>query len=302
MGTTRLGAFDPRAKVRSATPLRSAWTPPARTEPAPRDPALLPQGLLVESLRQQVLPRLLQRSLLDDPLRAKARVGRVKPSVEDIETVARLTVESSPAPLSAYVERMLDDGFTIAQLYGEVLTPAARRLGVWWEHDGVDFAQVTLGTSRLHRLVHDLSPHWRPALRDRGDAPSALIAAMPGSQHTFGVLLLAESFRRAGWAVWSDPSANLADLERLSRRTAFDLIGLSVSTIAQVGAAGSVILSLLRCSRAPEPIVMIGGPQLRGRSGTFESTGAQIVGVDAPQALQFAECALVERRARLRRS
>ena len=60
------------------------------------------------------------------------------------------------------------------------------------------------------------------------DGMRALFAPVPGSQHTFGVLMVSEFFRREGWQVWMELGSSETALLEAVKKDWFEVIGLSV--------------------------------------------------------------------------
>ena len=96
-----------------------------------------------------------------------------------------------------------------------LLAPAARRLGERWTADECDFTAVTLGLWRIQSILFSLSES-SPPLFDHPDRTVGriLVAAMPGSDHTLGVLMPSFSDAPAGTSgttprpicrIWSQP-------------------------------------------------------------------------------------------------
>jgi methylmalonyl-CoA mutase cobalamin-binding subunit len=128
------------------------------------------------------------------------------------------------------VDELLREGVSQEAVFLELLPQAARCLGELWEEDRCDFSDVTLGLCRLHEVLRDHSvvqDARGPAIA--GDAPRILLATACADQHVFGVVLVAEFFRRAGWRVWSEPGAFRDQLAALLARERFDVLGLSAA-------------------------------------------------------------------------
>ena len=114
--------------------------------------------------------------------------------VEDAQQLARLSLQAT-SNLHAQIALWQRRGLDWPQIYLEGITEAARVLGRWWLCDEIDFASVTVGSSRLHRLLYDLSPQFLAG----SQAPlgtTALLLAEPESQHTMGLFMLSEFFKR----------------------------------------------------------------------------------------------------------
>jgi methanogenic corrinoid protein MtbC1 len=210
--------------------------------------------------------------------------------LDDVERLARLVLDDDDDACAGFVSALRERGIGLEQLYLELIAPAARRLGVMWETDDCDFAQVTLGLWRLQNLMFDLSPQVPAARTPRTGPPRrALLAAVPGSQHTLGLLMVSEFFRVAGWEVWSDPCASAGDLTALVRSEWFDLVGLSVGSDGHVEALASLILTLRGASRNPDVAVMVGGAILAGRPELASEVAADLAAADAREAVERAD-------------
>lgn len=209
---------------------------------------------------------------------------------EDVERFARLVLNGEDDACAGFVGALRERGIGLEQIYLGLVAPAARRLGAMWEADDCDFAQVTLGLWRLQNLMFELAPQLPAAWAARPESPRrALLAAAPGSQHTLGLLMVSEFFRRAGWDVWSDPCASEGDLTALVRSEWFDMIGLSVGMDGHVEPLRSVILGLRRASRNPAVGVMVGGPILANRPLLVTEVAADFTAADAREAVERAD-------------
>lgn len=97
------------------------------------------------------------------------------------------------------IDDLLAAGVSVEDVCIDHLAPAARRLGEWWETDRLPFTDVTLATARIQSMLRQM-----PANRTSvtcADGKGAIFAAVPGEQHTLGVMMAADLFRRHGWDV-----------------------------------------------------------------------------------------------------
>lgn len=125
------------------------------------------------------------------------------------------------------VDDMLDVGVSVEDICLDHLAPAARRLGEWWETDRVPFTDVTLATARIQAMLRRMPPSRRvPGV---AGGKGGVFVAVPGEEHTLGVMMAADLFRRHGWdvslLVGQDHDALIARLARDDR----PVIGLSCS-------------------------------------------------------------------------
>jgi methanogenic corrinoid protein MtbC1 len=107
---------------------------------------------------------------------------------------------------------------------------------------------------------------------------------VPGDQHTFGAVIVAEFFRRAGWDVWDDPGASKEEILRIVRSEWFSVVGLSVSCEQHLEGLGSVIRAIRRASRNPSIGVMVGGLPFIDRPERVALVGADATAADGRQA------------------
>jgi methanogenic corrinoid protein MtbC1 len=185
---------------------------------------------------------------------------------------------------------MHEHGAPVETLYLDLLAPTARCLGEMWCQDTCHFADVTMGLSKLHRLLNELGPTFRR----EGDAEiqgrHILLAPVPGEQHSFGLTMVAEFFRRASWDVSDQPGipAN-ADLVQLVRAERFDIVGLSIASEIHLDGLVHGIRALRRASKQPSLGILVGGPLFVQYPELVARVGADATAIDAGQAPVQAE-------------
>lgn len=251
--------------------------------------------LLTRTIEQEIVPRLvLARNALPDDATPLAAAGP-QPEPQDALELARLVVAADPAEANAFVEAMQDRGMPLDAVLLDVLAPAARRLGELWTDDRCDFTQVTMGLWRLHQLMRALSTGIdRPVLHRENDRQALLVPA-PGEQHTFGLAMVAEFFRRAGWSVWSEPLASSNDLVGIVRSEWFAVVGFSVSSTSRLDSLATNIRRVRRGSRNPAVSIMVGGPAFIDHPELVALVGADATAADGRQAAMQAEALLALR-------
>jgi methanogenic corrinoid protein MtbC1 len=176
------------------------------------------------------------------------------------ESFTRMALSDDAQSLLAYVGDLLSSGVPMETIYVDLMIPAARRLGEYWDDDSVSFADVTIGLGRLQQVVRTL--RWRSSDGQEGPdhaAPSALFAPVSSEQHTFGLFIIEESFRRAGWRTWIETSGVADDAADMVRSHWFDLIGFSAHCDAQVEEVAAAISAVRRASRNRGLFVLVGG-------------------------------------------
>lgn len=251
---------------------------------------------LVRTIENEIIPRLMLAHRTDPscapPSFAASAFGEadVIPDSADVAAFTALLLTDDAQACAAFVDAVRARGVALQQIFLDLLTPAARLLGVFWERDECDFTEVTIGLWRIQNLVFDLDlgTPTTPRMRGRG-MRRVMLAAVPGSQHTLGLMMVAEFFRRAGWDVWMDPGASADELLRVARRDTFDVIGLSAGDETQIDTLASVITRLRDASRNKAVGLMVGGPIFLLRPDLVAQVGADFTARDAPEAVETAQ-------------
>ncbi len=198
----------------------------------------------------EVIPRLLLNRREPGPQR--------RPTQAHVETLVRLALSRDPAAAGAQVAALREGGATVESLMHDLIAPAARRLGDYWTADAADFVEVALACARLSGIVRSLGGE---ASRDAPDAaPRALIATPARERHALGAMIVAQSFRAAGWRVTEVPGAGPDELAGTLGGQRFDLLGLSASGPAVAAEIAAMVAPLRAASRRAGMIVAIGGP------------------------------------------
>lgn len=173
----------------------------------------------------------------------------------------------------------------------DYLEPAARLIGDYWRMDVCDFMQVTVCMSRIQRLFWRLVEECPPTCETR-PGHSILLSPVPGEQHSFGLSVTEDAFRRKGWQVDSCSFDEEEDLYLLARENEYQIIGLSICGEPFAPVLAATILKLRRRSRNSGVSIMAGGSLAASHPEIVRGLGADLVVRDLPQALVLAEAAV----------
>jgi methanogenic corrinoid protein MtbC1 len=212
-----------------------------------------------------------------------------------LPTPAELTAQ--PVDCFAFIALLQQRGATPESLYLGTLTDAARCIGKLWEADRCDFLQVTVSLGRLQQVARALAPSFLAASVNLAGAPSLLLVPARGEQHTFGLLILAEFFRRAGWHVAGGPAPSAVDPAAMVRDSWFDVAGFSIGSDSLIDGLTRSIRDVRRASRNRDLGVMVGGPLFLHRPDLVMRVGADTAAADAPNAVRQASGLLMMRAA-----
>jgi methanogenic corrinoid protein MtbC1 len=180
-------------------------------------------------------------------------------------------------------------GQSLEDIYMQGITPCARLLGDWWCADRLDFAMTTIA-SHLQQLLHDFSNEFLQESPQQRKGRSLLLLTEPGAQHSMGLFMLSEFFKRAGWTVTVGVPQDVAEFKRLFQSDWFDAVGVSVSTDRHLDTLTHLLPQLRESSDNLELRVFLGGPMAFLAPDRLEGLGAEVVAEDAPATVARLGC------------
>lgn len=216
------------------------------------------------------------------------------PGPTEVAALSALVLADNLSGATAFVEGLLRDGTAPDVLYLDLLAPTARRLGAFWQEDTCDFTQVTLGLVHLQHLLRVLGPAFHAAAtrRDRGvmgGSRQILLCPLPGQQHSFGLSMVAEFFRRAGWSVAFGLEGPAPDIAAVVRRDWFAVVGFSASCDEDLRRLPMAIRAVRQASCNKRVGILVGGPVFAEHPEYARDVGADASAADARQATLQAE-------------
>jgi MerR family transcriptional regulator, light-induced transcriptional regulator len=285
MATMFEGRANPQ-NAKAASPRygsRALWR--SRVSPATAPISVSTIDTLIQG---EIIPRLLiaHPSLPYDGVGREPGAYVITPNEADRFGPLALVLEANE--LLDRVEGYLARGASVESIFVDLLAPAARQLGKFWEDDVCDFVDVTMGLWRLQEVMREIAMRV-PGVAQSIQAPRcALFSPMPGEQHSFGALMVAEVFSRAGWTSESLIEPCRQELLQVLAATNFDLVGLTVSCDCPSGALSSLITAMRSVSKNPVIQVLIGGRAVNAEPALAERVGADGTAPDGRSALALA--------------
>ena len=247
---------------------------------------------LARALEAEIIPRLvLAHQREEGPSGAGVPAGLVMGRIgaTDVDAFVRSVVAGDTAGDVRLVEALRSAGVSLETLCMELLTPAARRLGDLWSADLCDFAQITIALWRLQQLLREFGPRFPAAIASRDSGLRALLVPAPGEEHTLGLAMVTEFFRRAGWRVAGSPPASVDELRQMAGADWFDVAGMAISCNARLPLLTQSIRAIRRASRNPDIRILVGGPMFAQRPELVALAGADATSTDARYAPAQAE-------------
>jgi methanogenic corrinoid protein MtbC1 len=240
--------------------------------------------LLRTAIEAEILPALLTAHHDESESAGSAQMGRIGQA--EVESFVAVILADELDAARAIVDRVVVQSGGRQALLKDLLAPAAHYLGKLWERDLCDFMDVTLAVYWLDQFMHETEQHAAGAMRHCHHEHHALLLPAPGEQHIFGISMVADVFREAGWCVRSGPAVARHKLLRLVREEWFDVVGLSITTERWLGSAAACIRAVRHASCNSNLLVILGGQAIVGHEERTRFLGADSIALDAYQALE----------------
>jgi methanogenic corrinoid protein MtbC1 len=253
---------------------------------------------LARTIETDVIPRLVQAHRHATPAANTEPAAVPAQSGEQVAGFVALIIGDSDFDVQAAVEGKRRDGMSVEALYLDLFAPAARLLGDMWSDDVCDFSTVTVALGRLQRLLRELSPAFGTEIEYPANGRRALFAQPADEQHSFGLSMVAEFFRREGWDVFGVVGGALDDPAVRVRKEWADVVGLSIGSERRLDWLRQCIVALRSASRNPGLVVMVGGPIFTLHPDWVAGVGADATARDAREAPRVAARLLTATRIR----
>ena len=245
--------------------------------------------ILIQMLDKEIIPRLLVSHQANSLIEELATPGQRKIHVQEVDLLVSLSINGTQETCLEFIKKLMNKQVSIESIYLDLIPMTARKLGVLWEEDICSFTDVTIGLWRLQHILYDLTKDFQKKHTMPIENLNALLIPAPKSQHTLGLFIVAEFFRKAGWRGWGEPNLSPEEINNLIFSQWFDVIGISVGYSDQLEGVNHLITSLRSRSMNPNVAFMVGGPLYATDPELFDDIQAEIKSCDANDAIRQAE-------------
>ena len=259
---------------------------------------LPPLSVLGNTRAARDLPDALDRWTMAKHDKRSVALKRLAPSQRRrVSAFASLLTDGTPEQCETVAQSALDEFGGDAQSVAVALfAPAARMLGERWCADECSFMSVTMGVSHMQRMFRMMISET-PTESLRGEERSILLAPAPGEQHSFGLSIVDDAFRRAGWDVDCCGCGEERQLFRLASVNFYSVIGISISTERLLPPLTSLIAKLRMRSVNKSVIVIAGGSLAIEKPQAAIDVGFDFFAITARSAVTLSESVLASKEA-----
>lgn len=250
---------------------------------ANREAVELRLAVLSRAIEHEIIPRLMMAHPTAADCLDMTPPTSPQVSAEDVTAFAKLVLAPDENVAHACIETMRSSGISVETIYTDLLAPVARYLGKLWEEDLCDFTEVTLGLGRLHQVLRELSPAFGQS-QHITNGRRALLLPAPGEQHTFGLVMVSEFFRRAGWDVGGGPWEAGADPVMMVKSEWFDVVGFSLGDVTRLDALAECIKQIRMSALNRQISILVGGPLFLANPEYVSFVNADAASTDGAQA------------------
>lgn len=147
---------------------------------------------LLTVIDEQIIPRLLNVQKFFTTNAVPQMDETSGTGLPEVEAFSQHCLSGDGLKAHQIVDALTDRGMTQERIFMELITPAARRLGVLWEQDLCDFTQVTCGLAMMHQVIYRLGYQSPAGQSEAGTSERIMLACAPGSQHFLGLTIVAD--------------------------------------------------------------------------------------------------------------
>lgn len=193
----------------------------------------------------------------------------------------------------ARLDTILARGTSLERVFLELLMPAAVQLNQLLADDLQDCAAVTIAFLNLHAVLRRFAVDFREEGGCADNGSRALLASPLASSgnaglQTFGLLFMAEFFRRDGWDALTERSLRSASFRDTIEREWFDIVEVLASRDEDLDEIASGIRLIRRGARNPDVGIIACGRIFSERPEIIGLVGADRSASDLPAGLSSA--------------
>jgi len=208
---------------------------------------------------------------------------------EEVNKLTNLLLDTKEGSFELAITILKTHGASIDYIVLELIPEIARKFGKQWEDDSLSFADVSMGVSKLERVIHKLDYLFQANQLDRQQNKSIFISGFPGSQHSLGTLIFGNFLTFCGWQVHRPNQTSIDSIVQGVSSKILQALAISISTNEQLEQLPSLLNLLRQKSQNPKIIVLVGGPLYNKAPEAFDHIQAEIKAFSPEESVQKLE-------------
>lgn len=201
------------------------------------------------------------------------------------------------------ITQMLKIGITAPEIIDYIVPVLASLMGQRWADDELSFVDVAIGTARLQEVVRALVARGTSHGFDvtgaettgpeRAHARRVLMVVPRSEDHTLGVFVAADQFRRFGYDVDIAVDQHPKQIAATLKRQHYSMVGLTIAGRRTLASTRELVDTIRSAAARVTPIVL-GGSLIATEQDLKTATGADHVVQSVRDALDICGLSIVE--------
>ena len=195
---------------------------------------------------------------------------------------------------NAIVDRVIDRGEALQELYLEIVQPAMREVGRLWQLNEMSVAEEHLATAITQAAMgraFERVYQWRDTR-----TPSLVAACVDDERHQMGLRMLCDLLELEGWDTsYLGASVPTESLVSMVEKRKPDVVALSATIAPHLPRVRAAIAAIRASDLDAQPLIIAGGRAVNGDEGLARRLGADLTAGDAGDALRKLRDAMATR-------
>jgi methanogenic corrinoid protein MtbC1 len=250
------------------------------------------QNLINKTISSEVVPKLVRKIHKQDSDKITSNTSPFDD--ERVSNFCKLLFNDDSTEAFRRFDTYLAEGYTVTDLFLDLVSKSAIKLGKMWELDDCSFGDVTIGMTVLHQIVRSYTTRLSHELKRKYIPGSIFLSPMPGQNHVFGAFILEAFLSAAGWDINSGFSHTKEDFLQEFSTHEYSIIAISVASDQSIDDCTTLISNIRNMSLNRRVKVIVGGFPFVNNSKLYKQVGADGTAQNALQAIDVVQAILDE--------
>lgn len=195
---------------------------------------------------------------------------------------------------NAIIDRAIDRGDALQEVYLEIVQPAMREVGRLWQMNEMTVAEEHLATAITQAAMgraFERVYQWRDSR-----TPSLVAACVDDERHQMGLRMLCDLLELDGWDTsYLGASVPVESLVSMVEKRRPDVVALSATIAPHLPRLRAAIAAIRASDLDSQPLIIAGGRAVNGDEDLARRLGADLTAGDAGDAVNKLRDAMASR-------